>query len=426
MKTRGLSILVLAASLAGVFAAEEFTAHEWGTFTSVQGADGVQVVWNPFAKTDLPGFVYDRFRPSGFPLMDAFTKSKTAAKIRMETPVIYFYSDQARTVDVSVEFPAGRITEWYPQATGTGPFATTNLAEQARARSSFIEWRGVNILPRDTAETSAAKLIREKEETHYYPARETDANFLRMNAPKARGGSAEYDRLLFYRGVGDFTAPLTVRVAADEAALTLSTANLEPLTDLFVLTIRGGKARYQFLDRLASLNSRTVPLGDGVAGPLSDVRERLMAEMRAALVRQGLFEKEALAMVNTWKDQWFAEEGTRVLYLLPRLWTDRVLPLDLTPRPAHVERVMVGRAEVILPEVERTIAREIDRYQKGGATEKALAAGVVRELALGRFLEPAVRRVLAGRTDQALVNAAWKLAAAAGVPPARRPQVAGL
>jgi hypothetical protein len=35
--------------------------------------------------------------------------------------------------------------------------------------------------------------------------------------------------------------------------------------------------------------------------------------MVRALVDQGLYEKEARAMVNTWQDQWFAEEGTRVL-----------------------------------------------------------------------------------------------------------------
>jgi hypothetical protein len=33
---------------------------------------------------------------------------------RMETPVIYFYSGQSRTVDVSVRFPRGEVTEWFP------------------------------------------------------------------------------------------------------------------------------------------------------------------------------------------------------------------------------------------------------------------------------------------------------------------------
>ena len=60
-------------------------------------------------------------------------------------------------------------------------------------------------------------------------------------------------------------------------------------------------------------------------------------------------------MVNTWQDQWFAEEGTRVLYLLPRAWTDRTLPLQVSPRPDSVVRVMVGRAELITPSVEREL-----------------------------------------------------------------------
>lgn len=38
-------------------AGEDFVAHEWGTFTSVQGADGVQFDWNPFVVPELPKFI---------------------------------------------------------------------------------------------------------------------------------------------------------------------------------------------------------------------------------------------------------------------------------------------------------------------------------------------------------------------------------
>ena len=60
-------------------------------------------------------------------------------------------------------------------------------------------------------------------------------------------------------------------------------------------------------------------------------------------------------MVNTWQDQWFAEEGMRVLYLLPSAWTDRTLQLQVAPRPDSVVRVMVGRAEIIRPSDERKL-----------------------------------------------------------------------
>ena len=35
---------------------------------------------------------------------------------------------------------------------------------------------------------------------------------------------------------------------------------------------------------------------------------------------------------------------------MPRAFTDRVLPLRLTPEPRTVERVLVGRSELITPE----------------------------------------------------------------------------
>src|SRR5690242_7357014 len=40
-----------------------FVAHEWGTFTSVQGGDGVLLDWRPLQSSQLPKFVYDWRRP---------------------------------------------------------------------------------------------------------------------------------------------------------------------------------------------------------------------------------------------------------------------------------------------------------------------------------------------------------------------------
>src|SRR5881275_1118028 len=99
-------------------------AHEWGTFTSVQGSDGVLLNWRPLESSRLPGFVYDWNNPGlGRHSMAAMglTKQSLLTLQRMETPVIYFYSDREETVDVSVNFPKGRITEWYPQAKQIGP-----------------------------------------------------------------------------------------------------------------------------------------------------------------------------------------------------------------------------------------------------------------------------------------------------------------
>src|SRR5688572_23978144 len=69
---------------------ERFVAHEWGTFTSVSTADGRPQLWSPLGgPSELPSFVYR------FPEPSQCSKSSrvTLSLVRMETPVIYFYSD---------------------------------------------------------------------------------------------------------------------------------------------------------------------------------------------------------------------------------------------------------------------------------------------------------------------------------------------
>ncbi len=415
MKMKLFSALLVASFVVSAEAKDAFVAHEWGTFTSVQGADGVQIQWTPSIKTDLPEFVYSRDGANGgfrnVTLLDTLGKGVMTSFVRMETPVIYFYSDQERTVDVRVKFPAGRVTEWYPQATHLGPYYTTNKAEAVQANRSLIEWSGVKILAPQTKEISAEKLIRgQKDKTeHYYAARETDANFLRISSPHARKG-VEYERDLFYRGVGFFQAPLTIQLDENEDQLRLSTSCSQPLTELFVLTIRNGQARYQVLDRLEKGAVRSAPLSAEPFAPLNRVRAKLMREMAAALTKQGLYAKEANAMVETWKDQWFAEEGTRVLYLLPRLWTDAILPLEISPAPTDIARVMVGRAELITPSMERELGKQVVAYMNGDANAKLQAVNEARAIGLGRFLEPATRKALGKSPNSKLSQAAWQLA----------------
>src|SRR5262249_21156210 len=96
------------------------TVHEWGTFTSVAGKDGAAIEWRPLdGSSDLPNFVYiteNLPNAIGVRSGERCVKCNYTALVRMETPVIYFYSDHELTVSVRVEFPNGKITEWYPQS----------------------------------------------------------------------------------------------------------------------------------------------------------------------------------------------------------------------------------------------------------------------------------------------------------------------
>ena len=80
----------------------------------------------------------------------------------------------------------------------------------------------------------------------------------------------------------------------------------------------------------------------------------LRTELEAVLVAQGLFPKEAEAMVETWKDSWF-EEGMRLIYIVPSRAVDAFLPLHVDPAPSETARVFVGRIELITPEITRTV-----------------------------------------------------------------------
>jgi len=156
-----------------------------------------------------------------------------------------------------------------------------------------------------------------------------------------------------------------------------------------------------------------VPLGEIAAGgqvtrpdqvPLTDM-ERFIADARghltAALTESGLTLDESVAMVDTWAVSYFHTPGLRVLYVLPRAWTDELLPLTLSFEPTRVVRTLVGRIEV-------TTHDELDEVE--GAFLAAIAAGVnswetlgMKEvLALGRHAE-AKMRALRERTDDAEV-----------------------
>jgi hypothetical protein len=415
MRIHVLAAATLLAASFSLHAATDdpFVVHEWGTFTTVQGADGEQIWWMPPASVDLPQFVY-RADLGADDRPVTFSPKDLTALVRMETPVIYFYSQRERVADVRVLFRGGNVTEWYPQASHIEASATPSTAAAGHTRQFLIEWKGVKVLPRDTREMTLGQLIRDKASgagDHYYRARDTDANFLRVASSRVRKG-AEYERDLFYRGLGYFQAPLAVGMDADEQQLSLSAREAEQIQGAFLISIRPGMMRYQRIESALASAASVVDPNTQPFGALGDVRKLAMHDMERALIDAGLYEKEARAMVSTWSDQWFAEEGTRVLYLLPRAWTDRTLPLQISPQPDSVVRVMVGRAELIAPSVDRDLRKQILTYRSGDAKAKSQAVAAVREMRLGRFLNAAISKSTRGEQDEATLKAAWELSTA--------------
>jgi len=92
-KLCAIQIFVLCAGLCPAGVRADYSVHEWGTFTSVQGGDGVLQPWRPVQTSELPAFVHDWSRSKsdlnlvvGGPAI--VNKGMMVTLQRMETPVI--------------------------------------------------------------------------------------------------------------------------------------------------------------------------------------------------------------------------------------------------------------------------------------------------------------------------------------------------
>jgi hypothetical protein len=376
MRHRITSVVILLAAIVGFaegpagfsgprpFDPEGLVVHEWGTFTSVAADDGSAVEWvPPQGPRDLPCFV-DRVQFN--------IKGWLPATVRMETPVVYFYATDERTVDVRVRFRKGIITEWYPRAAVT-PTTVEPMTVRKPALEGTIRWNQVRILPRAHENYPV-----ESGSNHYYAARKTDASPIEVRTGAADAGAAtsQREKFLFYRGIGNFALPLAAMLEAD-GRVVVKSATAQPLGDVMLFENAGGASGYRAL----SGTGQQVTLDRPAAGGNKAVR----AALERMLVANGLYAKEAAAMVETWRDSWF-EDGLRLFYIVPRAAIDEVLPLEVTPAPASTARVFVGRIELITPAIVADVKKAVLTRER---------APIVK---YGRFLKPILARVAASST----------------------------
>jgi len=338
--------------------AGDLTAHEWGTFTSIAGNDGQAVEWLPLTgSTDLPGFV-EHFR-------GALYKVGLRGTVRMETPVLYFYSASERSVSVKVSFSKGVITEWYPHASRVEPAG--NLADVALREGQAdgsIAWDSVTLEP-----ARAAGFLREAKDDPYYAARETSAAALLVKTSKGD----QQEKFLFYRGVSAFPVPVSAKLTG-EGKLLVTNLSGEEIPGIVLFERRGNRLGYRVAGAVRDQAILDPP-------ELTGTIDSLCRDLERTLVAQGLYRDEAHAMVKTWQHSWF-EEGSRMLYIVPARFVDSVLPLSIHPAPAQIVRVFVGRLELVTPATKK-------------AVEEALASHDRVTLAkYGRFLEPILNTII--------------------------------
>jgi hypothetical protein len=370
--------------------------HEWGTFTSLQDEQGQALLGINVDDEPLPRFVHNLHprvlsRPYVLthPDMKGAPQRHPDVTMRLETPVIYFHptADQPRPrLNVDVSFRGGWLTEFYPEAQADAPGLRAGEFDfgpiTADTRGS-LAWHGLEV---------GSEKPGPQTEAHVWTAPR------QVHAAGVTSSGGESEKYLFYRGVGRIDSPL--RVVTDLATNTLYLRSqagelaAKPLAvpAAWLVHVKGdGKAAWRSLpaveltqDRERNLASTSAGFADKEFG--SSRLDELRASMHAALVADGLFADEATAMLETWRRAYFQSPGLRVFYLAPKAWTNHTLPLKIST-PAQIERVMVGRIELISPEQRAALAK----LASGPKTDARWLQYV--------YVSPNADRFFAGRAD---------------------------
>ena len=365
----------------------DLTAHEWGTFTSVADRSGHAVAWLPLSGfSDLPEFV-EHFRTAEF-------KTRLRGSVRMETPVLYFYTPRETTVSVKVELSQGVITEWYPHASHIEPNPKAVLDDDALYKhlaTGSIAWDSLTLAPGLSENFPSAE-----PDSHYYFARETQATPLIVKGPAGN----QREKFLFYRGVSTVPLPISAETTPDGKILVKNLGGDE-IPTLMLFERRGDQAGY----RISSAVLKNILLDPPDLKP-SPVRA--MEDLERILEDQGLYADEAKAMIQTWSASWL-EEGSHLFYIVPRRFVDRMLPLAINPAPAKTLRVFVGRLELITPTTEQAVERALAHHDRDTIDE------------YGRFLEPILDQLKAENPARAH-ELDKELSATYAVQPKARPE----
>jgi hypothetical protein len=357
---------------AGEAADSKWAVHEWGTFTALQDESGAAIGGINTDDEPVPPFVHrlDDFvllRPSEVPgiFFQGAPSCHPDVTMRLETPVIYFHPPKTmagvQTASVRVTLRGGWLSEFYPAAALAVPGLDHGRFQFGRllaGTESKLEWNDLEI-------------------GGDWPVTNTSAQV--WTAPRAvqsalvRTADGESEKFLFYRGVAHIAAPLRISRDAHSGELQFRSQLAGGQFDgplgidsLWLADIRpGGKLAFRPLPALSLEHAADQQLlrtaadfapADFAPGNL----DKLKAALKSALVANGLLDDEAQALLNTWESSYFKSTGLRVFFLVPRAWTDFYLPLEIS-QPAEVNRVMVGRIELVTPS-QRNLLQEISGF----------------------------------------------------------------
>lgn len=336
MKKQFLIVCLLLFSFISFGQSDDLVAHEWGTFTTTHSASGYQLNLYASFGDQLPSFVGHRhFKYWTYGKIDgregkyAVNSYYKDGNMRMETPVLYFYSKKALSAKVQVLFKNGSITEFYPLPSKV----EDDFSPVKNGQMYFENYQGeclwdIDILDKDQNETLTYP---DSTVSNVWSApRQVGANLIKSGTTR--------EKYIFYRGIAHFNNPIKCSNSLNRQVGIENT--LEQAIPMVVCTeLIHGEVKVHYYGQLKG-NSCITFSRDSV------YQENAVDLLKQALIKQGLYEDEAQAMMNTWKEDYFKTPGLKIFWIVPKKLIDEILPLTISPMPDKVERVYIGRIEM--------------------------------------------------------------------------------
>lgn len=270
----------------------------------------------------------------------------------METPVLYFYSPKELVVDVSVKFPQGSIGEWYPERSSGETISQDYIIkenifeygeESRKSKKSidlknyngFISWEANILSPKANNNYTINTKANE-----WLAPRVTEANQVKIGN--------EFEKYIFYRGIAGFEIPIQAKIKNEKKIKLLQVTNTysEKIPHLFVFNNPSNNPKTKSIlwkGKLNSIENFELKLNqkDSKVFDESDI-----TELKNALVTEGLYQKEAEAMINTWKKTYFDTRGITIFWIVPDTLINKLLPVELSVKPDEFKRVFIGRIKM--------------------------------------------------------------------------------
>jgi hypothetical protein len=324
-----------------------FELHEWGVFgvyPNVKYANAdMKAEWE-----SLPKFMY------------GFVKEKTVPECPTAVwkPIVYIHTKDAFPLSMTVRFPKGMPTVWYPAAANMigdlkglimADRLDWNLQVNQRPQAFLNCFKGTEIETKIETELEAELKTKLETERKLKEAQLTPWVALARKPESAQvfaevgfdnhGLPVYYDdeKFVYYDGL--VPAPQYIKFSTlqkDLDSLRIENSATFEIPAFFILD-RSDKDRIRF----GSLNNAK---GKNFIVPMQEIKpaewpaeaEKTIA---AAMVTAGLNKDEAESAIAIWRKDFFENDGVTLLWLLPQAEYDKLLPLSLNPPAKKLVRV---------------------------------------------------------------------------------------